>query len=553
MSAALPDSHPFDTTARAPGEDAVGEDGKPRRGILKKLRALHQRHQVLVDVLRWVLPALVVGGVLRLLLLHYFPYAMWGADSRSFFTFTHKYLATGSISLGHKRRYLYPLLLLPISLLPGGELRWLPLFQHVFGLASLLPLAYVIRKTLVFWRWWIIPITIAYAGLPIVLWCEHELLGDHLFFALLVWTFGGWMAWTTQTDARRARALFWTFLIPFFLFIITKPSGRFILPGILVGLAMVKAWRVLGRREAAGLLMLVAITPTVGWQKQGAWLAYNAVFPLTRLDTPLHAEYKTEIREPVENLRGRLDIYHALDDKETFYFLRDPNAQDSRPHWKPLGENEELKKKIYMDLAIEAIAHRPDLFLYLGLQRLVFACNASDFSTNHFADGHFIERTTPYYAEAEQHEDSPLRIAYGLPAHGPIPSLQSFGQMLEPYPRSWSSRLVQAWVGSYGTKLDLVRVPRAPRTEYRLSVASPTLLGWWLLAAMGLSLLPHYRPTLGVWMITAAGYAYGVFLVSVVSTHYFAPIWPMLLVLLAVPLDAFLAKYREALLPNPLA
>ena len=186
-----------------------------------------------------------------------------------------------------------------------------------------MPLAYVVRRTLVVWRLWIIPITVIYAGLPITLWCEHELLGDHLFYALLVWTFAGWVAWVSQDSPARARRLFWCFLVPFALFIITKPSGRFVWPGLLAGLVLLRAWRVFRWPQWVALLVVLAVTPTVGSNKQGAWLLYNAVYPLTQLDTPLHADYKAEIRETGRSVFGaNLDVYHPLQDRGAFLFFR---------------------------------------------------------------------------------------------------------------------------------------------------------------------------------------------------------------------------------------
>ena len=82
----------------------------------------------------------------------------------------------------------------------------LPLFQHAFGLSTLLPLAYAVRKTFVCWRLWIVPITVVYAGLPIVLWCEHELLADHFFFATLLWTWKCRSSWFLSSAVRRSCA-----------------------------------------------------------------------------------------------------------------------------------------------------------------------------------------------------------------------------------------------------------------------------------------------------------------------------------------------------------
>ena len=71
-----------------------------------------------------VLPALLLGAVLRVLFLHYSPYAYWGADSRSYFSFAHKLVEEGYLSLDEKRRYIYPFLMVPATLLPGATLQW---------------------------------------------------------------------------------------------------------------------------------------------------------------------------------------------------------------------------------------------------------------------------------------------------------------------------------------------------------------------------------------------------------------------------------------------
>jgi len=78
------------------------------------------------------------GAGLRLLLLSYLPYAFWGADSRSYYSFAHKLISEFYVSLDEKRRYLYPILMLPVSLLPGAPLRWLAILQHALGVVTLL-------------------------------------------------------------------------------------------------------------------------------------------------------------------------------------------------------------------------------------------------------------------------------------------------------------------------------------------------------------------------------------------------------------------------------
>src|SRR5215212_202316 len=110
------------------------------------LRAWTQRHPLIRQCLLWALPAIAFGAVLRGLLLSYSPYAYWGSDSNSYFSFSELLLTSGKTSLYEKRRYVYPIILFPIALLPGATLKWVAWLQHGFGLATLVPLAYCVRK-----------------------------------------------------------------------------------------------------------------------------------------------------------------------------------------------------------------------------------------------------------------------------------------------------------------------------------------------------------------------------------------------------------------------
>ncbi len=507
------------------------------------IRLFFARHPLLRDALCWAIPALVLGGVLRLLLLSYLPYALWGADSRSYYSFAQRLITEGYVSLDEKRRFLYPILMLPVSLLPGPPLRWVAILQHALGVASLLPLAYVVRKTFVHWRLWIVPITALFAGFPLVLWYEHELLGENVFFAMLLWAFAGWMAWVNEARLARAQRLFWWFFVPFALFILTKPSGRFAWPGVLLGLLVVAAWRRLGRAQLIALAALIPVTLAVGSKKQAAWLLYTATFPLTQLETPLHADYKAQIRDLVEPLARNPDAYYLFDD-EPFEFLERPANSPDRPLWAALAKDEKRKSRIYMDLAIEGIKARPAMFVWFGVQRAIASANLSTFGRDRF-DGEYLRtKAERYYPEAVRSERSPLRLAYGLPLRGPVPPFEELAVKLDPAPGSWRERAVRGWVDTLGDALDFSTMPKLPKAERIIWRTHPTPLGGWLLLGAALSFLPRYRRTLGVWTLLAATYELGVFVVSQQNARYFGPTWPVLIVLLAVPADALLAWIR---------
>jgi hypothetical protein len=395
-----------------------------------------------------------------------------------------------------------------------------------------------------------VPITVAFAGLPVIVWYEHELLGENIFFATLLWAFAGWCAWVGEMRPARALRLFWWFFVPFALFIFTKPSGRFVWPGIIVGLVLVAAWRKLDRRRIVALGALAIATLFVGSKKQGAWLFYTAVFPLTQLDTPLHAEYKAQIRDLVESMHARLDNYYT-NDTDAFEFLERTDSDPNRPLWVALDHDEKKKSKVFMDLAIEAVKANPVQFVWLSAQRAIASANVSDFDYKRFTSEYHRERVGDFYAEAEAREKDQVRFAFGLPGIGPIEPFAEFDDQLVPAPDSWCERTVISTVYGIARALDFYEIPKVPRSKRYLHLMHPTPLAWWLLAATVLSLLPRYRSTLGVWMIVAVGYELGVFLVSQHNARYFAPVWPMVITLLAVPADVLVQMIRRRFASRP--
>lgn len=499
-----------------------------------------RRHPLLRDALVWVIPALVFGAVLRLLLMSYSPYAYWGSDSRSYFGFANGVISEFYFSLNEKRRYLYPIFLLPISLLPGGVLRWLPWIQMLLGLAALVPLAYTVRRIFRQWKWWIVPITLIYAGMPIMIWYEHELLADSIFFDCAVWMLGGWAAWISQRNLDRARQLFWWFFVPFAIFVLTKPSAKFYWPGILLALVIVAAWRTLKWKEWVAIAALFGAGLTVGDPDQGAWLLYTSSFPLTRMDTPLHAEYKQEIRDLVELKRARIDSYDE-EDMDVHNFLRSPEDHPERPKWQALAKDKAKMERIYKDIAMEGIKSRPDLFLYIALLRLAGSCNPADFEEKHFQATYFADKFDDAYTQ-KRNSQPMIRNAFWISRDAPFPTLEEFRRWVSPKPDSAAAAWLVNYARNYQQAGELVKRPSGKGKSllnYRL-----TALGWWLLLGIIASLIPPYLRPLGVWSIIVGSNVVAVYMVGIEHVRYFAPVWPVLVVLLAVVPDIVVTRIR---------
>jgi len=238
----------------------------------------------------------------------------------------------------------------------------------------------------------------------------------------------------------------------------------------------------------------------------------------------------------VESMHARLDNYYT-NDVQAFEFLERTDSDPNRPLWVALDKDEKKKSKIFMDLAIEAVKAHPGQFLWLSVQRAIASANLSDFAGKRFTSEYYRDRVGEFYAEAETKEKDQVRFAFGLPGKGPIEPYAEFDDQLVPAPDSWRERTVIATTYGIAGTLDFYKIPKLQRSKRFLHLMEPKPLVWWLLAATLLSLLPRYRRTLGVWMIVAVGYELGVFLVSQHNSRYFAPVWPIIITLLAVPAD----------------
>jgi hypothetical protein len=492
------------------------------------------RHPLVRDALLWAIPALFFGAALRLILLYYSPYAYWGSDSRSYFGFTNGVLSEFYFSLNEKRRYLYPIFLLPVTLLPGSALKALAWIQAGLGLATVLAFSYFVRRVFVGWKVLIVPLTLLFAGLPSFLWYEHELIADTIYFDCVIWAMAGWAAWVSQHDPVRARRLWWVFFVPLAIMVLTKPSVKFFWPGIVLALVVVLAWRVLRWKEWAVIGALFLAGLTVGDDDQSAWLLYTTAFPLTQIDTPKHAEYKREIRGWVLEKRTRLDFYQDEDD-EVHDFLREPEAQESRRLWRDLAKKDERAlQRLYRDLALEGVIARPDLFLKIGLQRLAGSANLTDFVDDRFRPSYFADRFADQLAK-KRNPESMVRLAFALPSDVPLPPAAQFRDWLSPHPDSQAARWMQDYVRTYQSLGVLVLRPGEHSEiagRYRI-----TLLGFWLALGMLCALFPPYLRTLGVWVILMGSALLGTYLVGIEHTRYFAPAWPIIFLALAVALD----------------
>lgn len=495
---------------------------------------------LLREVLWWCVPALIFGGALRILLLTYAPYAFWESDSNSYFGFAHQAFFHGKFSIDSKRRYLYPVFVGLLNVMPGSVMGWLAVVQHLLGLAATVALGYVIRCTCVGWRWWIVPVTAIYTGLPIVLWFEHAALGETLFISMLTLAFGGWVAWlrTPKEDPAYARR-WWLFFAPFAIALLTKSAGRFIWPGLAVAIFLLGARQHFQRRQSICLIALFALSLTAGSGSQGSWMLAASSFPLIRVEAPGYERYKAEIAPLVREKRENLATFYANDD-DTKKLVRDPETAEDMPNWQGLakGQNRKAKLKMYRSLALDGILHAPHLMSYISLQRLVASSNMAQFKESRL-EGDYGGRTLSAAFGAKTPPDpNVMRLVLGLGKEEPIPPMEEIRDRMSPRPDSDAAR----WMIGYTLWFDGVSRLFTPAEVFEegrpVTEARPTVLCLWLLAGLSLALiLPTFRPTLGVWALVALSYLCGTYAVGSANPRFFV-VWPLLCPFLALPAEA---------------
>lgn len=509
-------------------------------GFLRLLGDGLARHPAVRDALLWSIPAVLVGVVVRMLLLSYQPFAYWGSDSGSYFWFAQRLLLEGQISLPAKRHFLYPLFLVPVAVLPGATLSVLAWVQHAFGLATVFAVGYCIRKVFDWWRVWILPVTLLFATLPVLIWYEHELIGESLFAHTLAWAFAGWLAW----DGRgRTASAWWFFLIPFAACILTKSAGRFFWPGILLGLVATRAWKHLRWPQWAATGVLFAISWTMGESSQGVRLLYTTAFPLTVLGSPAHAGLKSEIRTLVEESRAELASYHLKDSRPKEFLRSGLKDRRQYPQWAALARDEDHLWGVVKDLALEAVGSSPLDYASIAGRRTMAAMDLSGFRSERFSADYFPLRFDEAHAEMLDRGELGRRLSVLL--FGASPDTESLNPFAEPL-RVKDSGLPSV----YAAAADKIHQMMTPVVAAKDGQIFLTFSGWWLLAACLIALHPSLFPRLGVWLAVVLGYALGVHFLGSSNPRFLVPIWSVLCIAAALPADRLLDTVWTMLFPH---
>ncbi len=321
------------------------------------------------EVVWLCLPALLIGAVLRISLMTAIPEGYYGADSNSYFGMTKNLWVEGEISISAKRRWIYPLLLVPTPLLPGRTAIWIAAAQHLLGLATIFGIGWIVAHLTRHRKIWVPAVTVMAAMWPRMLWYEHEIIAEGLLLASFVFAVALVFPINALKDRKR---LFW-FIVAMTVIVAVKPHGRPFWLG-LMGAAVLIAGNPLrwGTKNliAAGASFLILLS--AGSSSQGNWLLLSSVFPLVKTEGKKWEEYRAVLRPQVEQARADLSQYPWIQNRYKKMLNKKGEGEENvlGPLWADLLRHGDKFSKVASDLSREAILSSPLAYTKIVLLKI---------------------------------------------------------------------------------------------------------------------------------------------------------------------------------------
>lgn len=482
------------------------------------------------------LPALLIGALLRIWFLAAIPEAYYGSDSPSYFEATAKLWSRnhGRTLFTEKRRWLYPMLLMPLPLLPVSPARTIPIFQALLGLGTVFGVGWITGNVTRLRAVWVPVVTTLCAISPKILWYEHEVVAESVFLALFVLTVALAMPPGSLLDRKR---LFWFFVSAAGVAAL-KPHGRGIWLGCILYALLITGnplrW---GGRCWGALAAALVIMLTSGEKQQANWLLLDSTLPLVNLDAPKWKEYRDAIRPLVLQARQELDQYAWAQQKYKKQ-LGDGNPATIDPVWANLTRREKEFSEVCGGLGKEAVRAHPFTFA-----RLAFTKIGISFAS----PGHYIEKMNPaefWRSQTEQNADHwsdvrrQLHWFYGMEKPGydqKATERASYHNATLPFLAAVSNAMV--WM----------RDNSDAAGKHWLTPCWPIVL-----AAFGfLACLTPARlaPLSLLWLPTSLCLV-SVHAIGDYNSQYVQPVEWVLLVFIAIGLDAFIEALRSLATPS---
>jgi hypothetical protein len=514
-------------------------------------------------------PALVVGAILRIWFLMAIPEGSYSADSSSFFEPTRRLIVKHRWDVSEKRRWLYPVLLLPTAFMPSSPVRIVPIAQHLMGLVTILGVGWVVGNLTKVRALTVPAVTLLYAVWPRVLWYEHEVMAEAIFIACFILMVALAFPAGALKDRRR---LFW-FLVAAGLVVSIRPHGRGIWGSAMVFAVLIagwpgrwdwKAWASAPRalwgfvaalcrrnweslKEAraqvaavsarclrwdwkclAAVLAGIVLIKTSGNPGQGNWLLLNSTLPLVDLEGEKFAKYRAELKPLILETRAHGLAYAAT--QENYKKRLNSRYPDKvSPEWAALTRNRPLFSEVCATFAHEALLNHPFRFLQLTSTKCLIAMRA-DASRSNFDPPEFWKKLEELDASRWEKNAREMQMAFGVNSREEYEALKDRRRN-----NQFAARPFLSWVSWNFSFVEADIDEQAPTLSFHVC-----WMGVLALAGLLISLFPsRFKATVILWM-PAFAYFFTVFAIGDRLPRFAHPVEWVGWVLAAVAVDAVL-------------
>jgi hypothetical protein len=479
-------------------------------------------------------PALIIGLILRIEFLTAMPEVFYGNDSNSYFDTAWKIWTEGEIDFGPKRRFLYPILLTFMPLLPGSTAIAVSVLQHLLGLAIIVGIGWVVAQTTRLPNLWVPFATTLAAVWPRMLWYEHEMLAEVWLLAAFVAAVALALPCGALRDKQR---LFW-FLLAGAAIVAWKPHGRPLWLGLLLVAVAVAGNPLKWEKKSLALIALaVLIIFTSGSDRQGAWLLLNSTLPFVQTEGESYPQYRALLRPFVEKARADVENY-ATQQRQYKKALSGSNPIIG-PKWIELTKDRRLYTSVANHLAFEAIIAHPLDYAKLVSRKVALAGHRMEASP--FTPARFWQAQEQINAGRLERPKNQLQLVYGVDRNGYTRLVQERRQRttwLEP------SMTRLAGVLNWTTYRNA-----APGVPPKVTLAP---LGWLLALGLIACLRPRYFVCLAILWLPALLYLFAVFGVGDVLSRYLHPVEWVGIVIIVIGLDTLVATVTRTFRSSPM-
>ena len=484
------------------------------------------------QVLLLCLPALIVGLVFRVSFMSAMPEIYYGADSNSYFEGAWKLWTQGDFFLNEKRRFLYPIVLMFMPLLPNNTAVDTAVVQHLLGLVIIVGIGWIVAQMTRFPYLWVPLVTCAAAIWPRMLWYEHEMIAEVWLLAAFVAAVAIAVPCGALKDQRR---LFW-FLVAEAAIVATKPHGKPLWFGLMLMALMMAGnpmkWE---RKNWAMVAIAVVIFFTAGSGQQGSWLFLSSTLPFVRTEGEPYSQYRAMLKPAVEDVRADLPNYAS---RPSYKKALNGGQQEGRPDlgegWRALTKDQALYKKVANRLALEAVLTHPIDYGQLVLRKIALASqnmNAGKFSPERFWRGQVAAN-----AERIPRKTNQLGLVYGMPIEDYLRVVDERRQRT-----TWLAP-VMTQVSSALNWANYRHGQPGQDPEIKL-----TWLGWLLALGLVACLAPRHFVCRALLWFPVALYLFFIFGVGDAVRRYFHPVEWVGLVIIGIGLDTVLGLSADAM------